>query len=85
MAVVVDQSFKQWQLSYGAWKRHGDPEGSHLIVIFGYDDAGVWCVNSYGADFGEGGLILVSWEYVESEEARGFTTTELNLAKFYMR
>lgn len=80
-AVEVDESFRQWQLSHGAWHRKGPRLGSHLMAMVGYENAGVWFVNSHGPHFGEGGLILVAWSYLESPECRGLSTAELDAAK----
>jgi hypothetical protein len=81
MAVEVDKSFEQWQLSHGPWARKYSAEGSHLMAIFGYEEAGVWVANSHGPTFGEGGFILISWEQVENPESRGFSTAEFDMEK----
>jgi len=81
LAVEVDESFRQWQLSHGAWFRQAPRQGSHLMALIGYEAAGAWAVNSHGPDFGEGGLILISWAYIEHPECRGFSTAEINRAK----
>ncbi len=82
VAVEVDESFEQWQLSHGPWRRKYKAKGSHLMALWGYEAAGGWCKNSHGTKFGEGGLILVDWRYLESPECRGYSTAEFDVEKF---
>lgn len=80
-AVEVDEPFRQWQLSHGPWRRKSSRLGSHLMAMVGYEARGVWFVNSHGSDFGEGGLILIDWAYIENPECRGFSTAEFDMNK----
>jgi hypothetical protein len=81
VAVEVDESFRQWQMSHGPWERKYSRLGSHLMGIVGYEEAGAWVINSHGPGFGEGGLILIDWAYIENPECRGFSTAEFDMNK----
>lgn len=81
VAVELDLSFRQWQLSHGPWSRKYSRDGSHLMAICGYEPLGVWVANSHGPDFGEGGLILIDWSYIEHPECRGFSTAQIDEEK----
>jgi hypothetical protein len=41
----------------------GDGDGAHAFVIVGYDDTGFWIQNSWGPDWGRGGL--AHWQYTD--------------------
>jgi hypothetical protein len=47
----------------GKIKPGGEETGGHAFVIVGYTDAGFWIQNSWGKDWGKGGLAL--WEYCD--------------------
>lgn len=59
----VDQAF----LDCNTWSKQellGDLIGGHAMVLVGYDSDGVHLVNSWGIDWGMGGLGLLSWAAV---------------------
>jgi hypothetical protein len=59
----VDQEF----LSCTTWKSlelKGDNLGGHAMVIIGYSPEGVHILNSWGPDWGLGGIGLLSWDAV---------------------
>ena len=47
----------------GNVKPAGKPAGGHAFAIVGYDDKGFWVLNSWGPEWGQGGI--AHWEYVD--------------------
>jgi Papain family cysteine protease len=45
----------------GQIKPGGNSEGGHAFAIVGYNDSGFWVLNSWGADWGKGGI--AHWQY----------------------
>src|SRR5208283_6032433 len=39
--------------------------GGHMLLCTKYDTAGLWCHNSWGTSWGAGGLVQLSWAFVE--------------------
>jgi hypothetical protein len=61
----VDRAF----LECAGWDRQeisGEPVGGHAMILVGYDGDGCHVLNSWGPDWGMGGLGLLSWTAVGS-------------------
>lgn len=41
--------------------------GGHCVVAVGYDKSGVWCCNSWGTDWGDGGYFHMPWAYITND------------------
>lgn len=42
--------------------------GAHAVAVFGYDDVGIWFMNSWGTGWGKEGWGQVSWAFVNGEQ-----------------
>jgi hypothetical protein len=79
LTLTVDDSFQDWTLDKGAWKRTRDVRGYHYVAAVGYEPAGLWIANSYGSGFGQLGYALISWDTIRSGETRSLAVPDVNL------
>ncbi|WP_043724068.1 C1 family peptidase [Kutzneria sp. 744] len=72
ISIPVYQSFerisRQQATDYSYYPTSGDPYmGGHEITIIGYDSNGVRVQNSWGTNWGDGGFINLSWDYLANQ------------------
>jgi C1A family cysteine protease len=72
ISIPVYQSFeqitRQQATDYSYYPTQGDQYlGGHEITIIGYDSNGVRVQNSWGANWGDGGFINLSWNYLANQ------------------
>jgi hypothetical protein len=62
-------SFKQfYQDSWTPYKPYpGEPNGNyrHAVLVYGYDELGIYIRNSWGTNWGNGGNMRMSWEFFD--------------------
>lgn len=48
--------------------------GGHCMLMTDYDRDGVWVLNSWGENWGQGGICHIAWDYILSGHASDFWT-----------
>lgn len=64
IGVTVDKAFMNYEKSHGYWRFQGENGGGHYVLAAEYNQHGVWCLSSWGEDFGDQGGIWIAWDTI---------------------
>jgi len=77
-AITCDSSVVDWHPGDGPWRYRGPREGGHYLCLVHVDaDGHYWCVNSWGADHGLGGLTQIARDEIASSRTSYLATPEV--------